>query len=730
MKHYTEYNWYQLEKLTIKKNGEFYDNNIYTFDTECTSIYKIDGKWVSNNMSISNYDGLSRYGIMYIWQFSINKDVLYGRTYEELEKFLELLNTHIPTIKIVYSHNLAYEFNLLRNIIDDFEVFARKPLKPIYAMTKTYNIEFRCSYFLTNGSLKNLSSQYNIETKKGEMDYDVIRLPSTALTQEELEYCENDCKVLYEVIKIYKNNYINVANIPLTQTGIVRKDIKSELYSKTFYQKYVKKTYPKNYSDLLMQTTAFMGGQTHANWKYVNNVIQNVDSWDIGSSYPACILLYKYPRSYFTDMNVNKFTECEDNKHYLFDVTFHNIQSKMHNVYLPSHKNINGKNVLIENGKILKADRVRYVLCEIDYKIVISSYDIERIEYHKIQSSYSEYIRTPNLLNYTADMYEKKTSLKGDKEKYFEYCRSKEKINSIYGMCVTNIYKDDVLFDNENGWCVDRLTKDKITEKIHENLEARLKIFLPFIWGVYITAYARRNLWNTIQYLDSDVIYYDTDSVKIVNGKSKRTQQYFKDYNANIYELITKSCSENNIDINKLIPKNKNGIECPIGFFEYENDNKNGEYSYNEFKTLGAKKYAYTTNRYTIKDRLLNKPNLSITIAGVHKEKGKKALKHNVDNLRKGLIFGYEHSGKMTIRYEENQGHIEINGETIEQKYGNVAMYTAYSLDMTKEYLNIIMDKTNMAQHNLLKVRKKDDYDNMKKNTVRNKNHGKETNTL
>ena len=47
---------------------------------------------------------------MYIWMFSINKDVYYGRTWDEFIEFLNRLELFNDKKKIVFVHNLSFEF--------------------------------------------------------------------------------------------------------------------------------------------------------------------------------------------------------------------------------------------------------------------------------------------------------------------------------------------------------------------------------------------------------------------------------------------------------------------------------------------------------------------------------------------------------------------------------------------------------------------------------------------
>ena len=101
-------------------------------------------------------------------------------------------------------HNLSYEFQFLRNILEWDSVFCRSARKPIKCVAKEYpNIEWRCSYMLTRLSLDSWGKQLGVHKQKGDLDYEEIRTPLTPLTDKELKYCEYDCLVLEAGIKDY-----------------------------------------------------------------------------------------------------------------------------------------------------------------------------------------------------------------------------------------------------------------------------------------------------------------------------------------------------------------------------------------------------------------------------------------------------------------------------------------------------------------------------------------------
>ena len=165
MKYWTEF--YFIEKKTVgKKQNSLYDNNIFTFDIETSSLFRLNNKIYSTSeylkLDKKEQEEAEFFAIMYIWQFSINETVYYGRTWEEFKQFIKNLDKVIPEKKFVFVHNLSFEFQFLRNILKFKNVFARKSRKPLKFELEDLNFEFRCTLHMTNCKLEQLSSVYKI----------------------------------------------------------------------------------------------------------------------------------------------------------------------------------------------------------------------------------------------------------------------------------------------------------------------------------------------------------------------------------------------------------------------------------------------------------------------------------------------------------------------------------------------------------------------------------------
>lgn len=666
---------YTVENDLVRKNGRVYDDNIYSFDIETTSVFLSAKNEISDfdySKKPEYYTDLDKIGFMYIWQFSINSDVYYGRTVPELIEFLTALKKNIIGTKIVYVHNLGFEFQFLRNFIDDFDVFARQPRHPIVARTKKFGIEFRCSLMLTNTKLENLPKMYSlpIEKMSGDLDYSMRRTSDTILTDKELTYCEHDCLVVYELIKKFKQQYKHVVNIPLTQTGTLRRECQ-QMYRKNYkYKKWLDQQLPQTIEDLQFILAAFSGGYTHANHYYTGSILKNIKSMDITSSYPTVMIAEKYPVTQFFDSNITDIDDFNTDYKYIVEISFINIYAVTDNTYLSLSKGKNQYHVVTDNGRIQSAEQISYVLTDVDIDIVKRCYKWDSYEIKKAKIAKAGYLDTL-FIKKILDLYNKKTTYKGIEDKKNEYMQSKQYINSMYGMMVTNLITDQVQYDGD--WAVHNLTESEASEKL-EKINADYKTFVSQSWGVFVTAYARHNLWSLILQIDKDVIYCDTDSIKYRNNHDAE----FDKYNKEIIIKLQTASDHHGLDKKLLAPADSKGKIHPLGIFDPD------EY-YKEFVTLGAKKYCDKT----ADDKI------HITVSGVNKCGA--AAVHTLKDFKKGLCFDYKTSGKKLLTYNDEQPELIVQDyqghkTEISQQYGINLSPTQYKLGISVDYETYIND--------------------------------------
>lgn len=668
MIYYKEFRDVATKPYYDRRRKQTVDNNIYTFDIETTSLWKLDGKWSIYDPTAS-YKEVEQGAICYIWQFGINDDVVYYGRY--LEEFEEFLHTLIDTIKMpftVWVHNLPYETQFLRNILPTFDVFARESRKPMYINCKgsLEGIQFRDSLVLTQFSLDKCGKMFapkEVQKKVGSLDYTALHLPDTELTPEELSYCENDCRVLYYTVKHYLDKYGTISKIPLTHTGIVRREVVDMFKANNKqYFKHVRNLVPFP-AEFAIERACFWGGWCGGSPDYSSTVLYNIGSNDFNSSYPFCMLAYKYPCERFDLVR----TEHKDDDHLqLYRLKLYNIRSVGSIHYIPHSKIDNYENAKFDNGKLVKASMIELRTTCIDLEIIEEAYEIEEIQKLEIWEAKAEPM-DDDLRRMVVDKYRGKTELKGiDDELYADY---KTFINALYGMLVTSIISNEISYKNGEWHAVKPNTRAKLAEV--KNKFNNINIYSH---GVFVTAYARRNLWQLALRLDAihALVYCDTDSHKYrLNRNNKnKVEMVFEKFNNYCDEQLARVSDELGINIHALYPCDKHGNRFPIGYSDFEG-------IYDEFIHRGAKKYCFKKNG-----------KIGVTVSGLNKAKAlsEGSPLQTVEDFAKDLVFDEAHSGRLISTYCDNQPPIEIGGKVYRYKYGLTLRPTTYHLHDGGDY--------------------------------------------
>ena len=679
MLYWTAYEGHQPDLIKNK------DNTIYTFDIETTS-YLILGDTIINgrdylDLNENDREAAIPQSCMYIWQFSINDEVYYGRTWNEFKDFLNVVEESSPFDKLVFVHNLSFEFQYLCSLFRISDVISRKSRKVMACDLTDYHIRFRCSYVMTNCSLAFLPSVYNLPIQKmvGDLDYDKIRTPATPLTEAELRYCEYDCLVVYEYIKMELLTYDSVFDIPLTSTGKVRKELQRITMHDKKWRCQVRDCINLKPSIYNLMVDAFAGGYTHANFIYTDEVLKNVDSYDETSAYPYVLVTDKFPMSEFKECYLKKKEDMIPKFAYLLRVKFTNIRCKYYNNFISASKCYNIKGVQLDNGRIMSAKEIDIPLTDIDFKFICDTYEFE--SYEIIESYYSLYQYLPEkFVKFILQKYINKTKFKGVEGKELEYTLEKAKFNSIFGMTVTNMIRDDVEYHNESGWIEKPLTNTDVFDKL---CDEKRKGFLSFAWGVWTTAYARNNLLRRVIELDEYAAYMDTDSIKLVQGYDKTV---FEKYNESVEEKIRKVCELRNIPFESYSPSDRKGIPHMLGIFENETEGDR-KYTYDKFITQGAKKYAVEIDGI-----------IKITVSGVPKKTGAKCLKR-IEDFRDNLVFDADITNKKIVMYNDRQMPVDLidqNGVKyrVEDKSGCCLLPTTYKLGKALDYADLLIENS------------------------------------
>lgn len=591
------------------------------FDIETTRIDEYDD---SNKL-------LSSHAYMYHWQFVINDSIITGRTWTEFYDFMDnfsksvrkelakAMNRHgsryskkTHPVVIVWVANLPFEFQFIKDLFSIDKIFAKESRK---ALTVAINSDKNNNYMVSNkeqeksesfirfqdclqitgSTLSNLAKDYTTTQKrKGDLDYEIIRNSKTPLTEEELHYCYDDVAILSEWHDYYVKEYSDKGYAPMTATGILRHEVKKrqtvEDLKKVWDMLPEKKEYKK------VMNYLFKGGYSHANATHTGQELNDcVYSWDITSSYPYVMLTKEFPMSQFTGYkrfedklnsikDTDKLHDYIENSGIMFycDVELIAPESKTNNTYISFSKCMNGTEItaytnikaednfpvsIIDNGRIMRTYRTLTSETNLDILTILEMYDFEEIIFHDVKvclktSALPEYITEP-----IEEAYITKAELKQQgKSHTINYKLAKSKVNSGYGMMCTRLVADELAYDSEEHKWVSTETDPDLKDQL----------FLNPMWGVYVTAYARRRLMEIVVKAGDNTCCCDTDSIYCV--KTPEIETAIETENQKVLAINHKRFS--------------NPCCHDLGTWDRQSINDKKEFTaYERFVTMGAKRY-------------------------------------------------------------------------------------------------------------------------------------------
>lgn len=636
--------------------------------------------------------GEEPYGYMYVWQFSLEKKVCMGRRWEEFQDFLyhlkQTMKLNDMRTLVIYVHYLSFEFQFLRSFVEFTDIFAKEPRKIMKA--DAYGFQFRCSYFLSNMSLEKFCENSSLcihQKKSGEdFDYRIIRTPDTPLSPQELQYCVNDVLGLEECIDSMLIED-SIATIPMTSTGYVRRDAKKAMAAnKKNRWNFIRTSLTLEQYQFVKKV--FRGGDTHASRFFTDVHLYNMESYDIQSSYPAWMMTDYYPVGKLVPFTLNESVENYCRKYCCFMlIAFSGVEVHINepHTYIDAAHCRRMRGITADNGRIKHADYIEYYCTEIDLRIINECYDYDG--WTLMHGYYSERGQLPEeLKNVIMDYYTAKTMLKGDVEKIYEYMKSKNKLNSTYGMMVSAILHDIITLENDE-W---KKTPDQTQEKL-DAFYNNWSGFLPYQWGIYVTAHARERLHEgiracTVEKGLSKAVYWDTDSVKFLSDPV--IEERFRKINEMRMKEI--ECAE----IPPVVVRD--GKSYPMGIFEKE-------HHIEEFKTYGAKKYVVLEKhkKFTKEEEKRRYKDMlfTSTVAGMNKRKGAERMvemaqgKNPIDaSFRLGMLF---HEVGRTVSYFNDDStvkEITIEGCTFKTGADIGVVETTYKLGITGDYSALLSE--------------------------------------
>lgn len=749
---------WDIQKLSQKaQSGRNYTkyvvDNIITGDTETSTGY-FDEHGVchpyTHELYKANrdaYEGYRAFSVLYLWQVAVEDGddihVYFGRTLDGFDDLITDIGLSISVQGMgmsassrdealsilslskkkttpnwsIYIHNMPYDFQFLRNKYEDKflksarSVFARTMRKPLKCALRVHSsmLTIKDTYCLTQKSLETWSKDANLPVKKRKEPKDFyypIRTPDTPLYDEELAYSYQDVVAMVYGLRDYRKKYGHLDNIPMTQTGEVRRRCEAAVRSDPAWVRLCQEaTLAYDFSTFHRLCEAYCGGWTHANARWAGIHITKdeqgtVVCFDFASSYPAVMCTRRYPVGMLLDCTaeewwaMTKLPVNERPKMGFARVKVWGVEAKLSNTFWSSSKiraiggKTTGRNIVEDNGRVKSAEYFEAEMCDLDFDTFLQAYDYEKIEVTDVKLAKAGYLPKV-LIGLILDYYAYKTTLKGDDSKKSLYDESKQFINSIYGCAVTRIISDTIKYlGGSDPWTREEIMETEFEEKMEE--QTHKTMFLSYQIGVWVAAWARHNLWDAIIHLDKKVVYCDTDSIK--GFFDEKDLAWFDDYNAGVVSLCNAMADRYGFSPDRYRPKtpDKDGVPGkpkPLGIFAREDDAV-------EFKTLGAKRYMMT-----VWNTKKGEYEREVTVAGLPKSAG--VYVQDYDDFCDQKTWDVDESGKTIMRYEDDQPaglvFVDRDGNKYrtgrDNRFGIAATPTTFCMSMGEyaEYIQSLM---------------------------------------
>lgn len=560
-----------------------YMKNIISFDTETTSMCE----WVDVGKTKPRLVA-KKSAFMYAWCICNSGVIIEGRTWDEFKSYLDSLCNIVNknTRYIIWVHNLSFEFQFMKDFLPLTEVFARKAHNVLRCVYR--NIEFRDTLALANCKLEKLAKNEKLPVKKltGDLDYSLIRHRETRITDKEWGYIHNDVLIVFEYIKKKVKEYGTLENIPMTSTGEVRYLFRKELGAKLkkmngFVQLY--SAHSMELQNLLIKTYA--GAYTHANYQIIGEELYDLFCMDIASSYPYQMVSKKYPTIWYK-IDTSQLALSEVLAKYppseyalIANCKFINIHAKHVHSIISQHKCSRlSDDAVIDNGRVHSASYLEIGCTDVDLLNNLDFYDWDEMSMETVYVSKKEYL-PKEIVSIILKLFRQKTELKDVDGEEENYMRSKARINGVYGMSVFNILASGIFFDEVSNCS---FIKEEKTWSDFKKYTANPNQFLWYSIGVWVTAYAKRQVLTPIKKMSENSCYSDTDSVKGV--KRSKYVKLFNHLNSKYKTEFFDAMKFHNFEKSEYRFFDKYGKEHFMGIFEEERP-------YKRFKALGSKRY-------------------------------------------------------------------------------------------------------------------------------------------
>ena len=623
---------------------------------QCEYYLRCGAGYDTESTTITDEKGKPLFAFVYHIQIMINGRYIYFRELSLLVPFLQQLCQEVKRFKkhsssakqpvlIIWVANLAHEYAFFKRhlaevgISDVFAKTERDPLK----ITLQECIELRECIGLFGSSLADIAKN-NTKTQKltGDLDYDLIRTPSTPLTREEYNYCRNDVAILDELSEVAFREFTDQKlKIPMTSTGILRQKCKNRIHNKYYEEKSNTPLMPSDELDYVMQRRfSYAGGLSGTSPVFAGKFVKRSKMADIVSDYPAQMNHHYFPAGELKETKPENFPKIGNKfKIMLFRA---DIIPKTKHAVLSIHKIMNYftassavpsigriKSAIPVNGKLWEGKNALLLLNNTELKALSELYSFKNIRLYRVWY-FTEKKRPPKFLrDCMNEDYLLKKQLKNEGQKDTPiYAKTKAAINSYYGMTATRLY-DCIYKYNE----AEQDIREAASELQYE--QRREKMWLSPYIAYWTTSYARSILMHFIAAYPDLILQYDTDSLYYITDPDVVPAERIAALEAELQEYNRMKMLKNN----RLFKGDKNYLD--LGTWEIDKEENTG------FKGLGAKRYIVRTAEGKLKP----------TVAGMVKSSFKEYIaetgKDPFEVFENDFTLNRMHSKKLASKYND-----------------------------------------------------------------------------
>lgn len=411
----------------------------------------------------------------------------------------------------IYIHNLKFDGEFLKwCFLENNIEFVRnnKSLKKCEATTVISNlnefyqmtyrnkkakfIKLYDSYKQLPMRVEELPKAFGLEDSKGEIDYNKYRPINYIPTDNEIDYCVKDCKIVKDALNkfwsltVHHKNTLSSASYEAFMNTLTPKE------EATYFSDW------KKYATIELDNEirkSYRGGFCRVNPLYAGKILNNVYYYDVNSMYPYQMTDKRLPFG----LPLHGFGQ------YKYDAKYPLYLQKIK--VICEVKQNKAPTVLLNNGLALnqyltttKGEILELTLTNIDLKRFYKNYDIIKIEYIE----YWKFMAKKGIPNkFILPLYEGKLKYKKLGNKPAEQV-CKLQMNSVSGKFGENpVRYNRIPVKIENNKI--------IYEEYTTDSRGKMK-YLPFI--TFITSYSREYIFKLIDKIGyKNWVYSDTDSI-------------------------------------------------------------------------------------------------------------------------------------------------------------------------------------------------------------------------